>query len=204
VTRRTRVPVAVFDDLYAASDDPWDFTTSRYEHDKYDRTLAALENRHFARALEVGCSVGVLTARLAPRCDELIAVDAARRAVDLARERLSEAPNVEVQQRTFPEELPDGTWDLVVCSEVLYYLDEPTLIDALTVLCARLRPGGSLLAVHWRPATLTHPLRGDETHVLLHRHLPLAPGRHERHVRYVLDRFDKAGDDRRVPHEGGA
>jgi SAM-dependent methyltransferase len=191
MSERTRVPVQAFDDLYATSDDPWDFATSGYERDKYDRTIAALGDRHFARALEIGCSVGVLTERLAPRCDELLAVDAARRAVDLARERLAGVPNVDIRRATFPEELPGGTWDLIVCSEILYYLDEPTLVDALADLSGRLRPGGSLLAVHWRPQTETYPLRGDEVHALLRRHLPLVAAEHQRHERYVLDRFDR-------------
>ena len=50
---------AYFEALYAADEDPWDFTTSAYERAKYDRTVAALGDRRFARGLEVGCSIGV-------------------------------------------------------------------------------------------------------------------------------------------------
>ncbi len=70
----TSLPPRYFDDLYAHDPDPWQFETSAYEAAKYDATLDALPIERFASALEVGCSIGVLTARLAPRCDELLAI----------------------------------------------------------------------------------------------------------------------------------
>ena len=66
-----------FEDVYGANDDPWNFETSEYEHAKYARTLAALPRARYGRALEVGCSIGVLTWDLSERCDSLLAVDAA-------------------------------------------------------------------------------------------------------------------------------
>ena len=116
-----------FEDLYAADRDPWRFATSAYERDKYARTVAALEGRRFARGLEVGCSIGVLTERLAGSCDELLAVDVSERAVATARERLAGRHGVEVECRSLPEETPDGPFDLIVCSEVLYYFDAELL-----------------------------------------------------------------------------
>lgn len=188
---RPRLEQDAFDALYAADDDPWAFATSPYERAKYDATIAALGGRHFARALEIGCSIGVLTERLAARCDELVAVDLAPRAVTLARERLAGRPAVVVEHRRVPEELPPGTWDLVVASEVLYYWDRETLAAAVNRIAAALRPGGSLLAVHWRPPTRTYPLRGDEVHDLLAERLSgLRRSVSLAEERYRLDRFD--------------
>ena len=99
---------AYFEALYAAEQDPWGFATSPYERAKYDHTLAALGGRRFARGLEVGCSIGVLTAALAERCDRLLAVDVAATAVARARERLAAAPGVTVERRSLPEEMPGG------------------------------------------------------------------------------------------------
>ena len=39
----------------------------------------------YASAFEPGCSIGVLTAQLAPRCDRLLACDVAAAAVESAR-----------------------------------------------------------------------------------------------------------------------
>lgn len=179
-----------FEDLYAADEDPWRFATSAYEQDKYAQTVAALEGRRFSRGLEVGCSIGVLTERLDGVCDELVAVDVSERAVATAHERLAGRAGVEVERRSLPEEVPDGPFDLIVCSEVLYYFDAELLSRLLDELVARLEAGGSLLAVHWRPETRTYPLRGDEVHELLRARSELELGFSESTKHYLLDRFD--------------
>lgn len=183
---------AYFEDLYRSAPDPWGFETSAYEAEKYARTLAALEGRRFARALELGCSIGVFTELLAERCGEVSALDAAPSAVARAQERLQCHPHVEVGQRDLPEELPAGPFDLIVCSEILYYWSEEVLTAAVPRLEAALAPAGSLIAVHWRPRTETYPLQGDEVHALLRRQLPrLRLGLEHVEDRYRLDRFDR-------------
>ena len=134
----------------------------------------------------------MLTERLAARCDTLVAVDVAQAAVDAASARLAGRPGVDVRRASLPEAWPEGTFDLVVASEVLYYFDRATLGDALLPgLVERLRPGGLLLAVHWRPATRTYPLRGDEVHALLR----AAPGLRRAagivRERYLLDVLER-------------
>ena len=180
-----------FEGLYAADPDPWGFETSEYEREKYSRTVAALEGRRFARGLEVGCSIGVLTRRLAGSCDALLAVDVSERAVAAARERLGGLPGVRVEERSLPEDMPDGPFDLVVCSEVLYYWDAALLTEALDGLGPRMDPGGSLLAVHWRPPTETYPLQGEEVHDLLRRRPEFELGFSEVNEHYLLERFDR-------------
>ena len=82
---RERLGREYFDELYARSRDPWSFETSEYERNKYERTLSVLARRRYRRALEVGCSIGVFTAMLAPLCDELLAVDVSEKAIAVAR-----------------------------------------------------------------------------------------------------------------------
>ena len=182
-----------FEELYERSEDPWSFATSEYERRKYERTLEALGGRHFPRALELGCSIGVFTAMLAPHCEELLAVDTSQRAVDLARERLAGLPGVRVERRTLPEETPDGPFDLVVASEILYYFTEEAMLAALRRFEEELAPGGSMLAVHWRGEPKTHPLRGDEVHELLGRHTRLAHVLSATEPEYRLDLFGDTG-----------
>jgi SAM-dependent methyltransferase len=189
----TRIDPAWFEDLYQREADPWRFATSSYERDKYKRTLAALgpPSRRFPRALEAGCSIGVFTALLAPRCDELLALDASATAVARARTRLADLPHVDVQHRTLPEQLPSGPFDLIVCSEILYYWSAALLGELLDRLEVELAPGGSLVAVHWRPATRTYPLRGDDVHRILAARPGLVHAFGERASRYVIDRYDR-------------
>lgn len=162
-----------FEKLYAESEDPWSFETSEYEREKYGRTLSVLGDQRFRRALEIGASIGVFTAMLAARCDELLAVDVSERAVAAARRRLSGREHVRVERRTLPEEMPHGPFDLIVASEVLYYFPREEMLAVLRSLERGLAPGGSLLAVHWRRETKTYPLQGDEVHELLATHTRL-------------------------------
>ena len=181
-----RLRAAYFDDLYARDPDPWYFATSEYEAAKYDATIAALEPP-YASALEVGCSIGVLTARLAERCERLLAIDVAESALEQARKR---APRATFERREIPEEWPDGPFDLIVCSEVLYYLDRVALDRAIDEIERTLAPAGSLLAVHWRHRTRTYPLLGDDVHGRL-RELGWPRGVVRPTPDYLLERFDR-------------
>ena len=187
---RERLGQEYFEDLYAKSTDPWSFETSEYERLKYAGTLEALGDRRFGRALEVGASIGVFTAMLAPFCDELLAVDTSARAVTLARERLAGSAHVRVEQRTLPEEMPQGPFDLIVASEVLYYLTEDLVLETLGLFEEALAPGGCLLAVHWRKQTETYPLLGDEVHELLVRNTRLSNTQTTIEPEYRLDLFE--------------
>ncbi len=179
-----------FEGLYAASGDPWSFETSAYEREKYGRTLEVLEDRRFPRALEAGASIGVFTQMLAGRCDELVAVDVSERAVATARQRLGGLGHVRVERRTLPEEMPEGPFDLIVASEVLYYFPQEEMLQMLENFEAALAPGGALLAVHWRRETRTYPLQGDEVHELLAANTSLSLTESVLEPDYRLDLFE--------------
>lgn len=149
-----------FDKLYAQDSDPWQFETSAYETAKYDATLAALPQERFVSVLEIGCSIGVLTARLAPRCDELLALDVSEQALDRARHRCREMSHIRFEKGRIPQDWPDGRFDLIMLSEVLYYLDKDDLDRLATRVGLSLVPGGAIMMVHWLGET-DYPLSGD-------------------------------------------
>ena len=153
-----------FDDVYAAKDDPWEFTTSDYERAKYADTLAHLPLPQYENGFEVGCSIGVLTAQLAAHCTQLLSVDVSERALEQARTRCASLPNVQIEHLQIPEEKPAGQFDLIVISEVGYYWDRSDLDRAMTLLAAHHAPGGHLLLVHWTPPVHDYPLTGDAVH----------------------------------------
>ncbi|MCY7413602.1 MAG: nodulation S family protein [Salinibacterium sp.] len=156
-----------FDELYAANDDPWSFTTRWYERRKRSLTIAALPHPRYERAFEIGCSIGNLTAELADRCGSLLAVDAAAAAIATARSRLASVTNVELAVMRVPAEWPAGTFDLIVMSEIAYYFDESDLVALLGVAVDSLSPDGVLVACHWRHPVAHHPLNGDSVHQLI-------------------------------------
>jgi SAM-dependent methyltransferase len=158
-----------FDAMYAVSADPWGFTSRWYEIRKYAISLALLPEQRYDNAFEPGCSIGVFSEMLAPRCGQLLACDLAAAAVRAAAARTASLGNVQVDQRALPADWPDGTFDLIVFSEFLYYFAGHDLSRVLTVATAALRPGGSLLAVHWRHPVPEYPRSGDEVHRALAR-----------------------------------
>jgi len=156
----TSLSAGYFEQLYAANPDPWDFETSAYEREKYADTLESLAAPRFKSALEVGCSIGVLTAQLAERCDALLAVDAAENALDVARERCRALPQVTLARAYIPADWPVGSFDLIVLSEVLYYLSLDDLRTVADQVRATATPGCQVLLVHWTKPT-DYPLTGD-------------------------------------------
>ena len=190
------LPPAYFDHVYEANRDPWNFESSPYERAKYAATLAALPRPHYAEAFEIGCSLGVLTAQLAPRCGHLLAVDVSEAALALARARCAALPQVEIAQLRVPDEFPAKQFDLIVLSEVGYYWSAADLARAATRLVAALTPGGQLLLVHWTPPVHDYPLTGDDVHQLfLDQTDPAGLLRHrggQRHETYRLDLFEKS------------
>jgi SAM-dependent methyltransferase len=188
--RKTRLDREYFENLYAESPDPWGFETSSYERKKYERTLSSLARQRYRRALEAGCSIGVFTTMLAPLCDEFLAVDVSERAVAAAKERLARFPHVRVEQRILPEETPEGPFDLIIASEILYYWPKDVVLAALRGFEEALASGGTLLAVHWRKETETYPLQGDEVHELLLTRTRLANTFTAIEPEYRLDLFE--------------
>ena len=145
---------AYFEQLYQRDPDPWKFATSDYERDKYAATVAALPaGRRFRRCFEVGCSIGVLTRQLAAQCDSLLGVDVSETALAQARERCADLPAVDVQLMAVPTAWPEGRFDLIVFSEVLYYLGIPGIHEAARRSLACLDEGGMVVLVNWHGVT---------------------------------------------------
>lgn len=142
------VPVEHFEALYAGNRDPWGFETEWYEQRKYALTVDALPSRRYRRAFEPGCSLGVLTALLASRCEHLLSVDCVAATVAEARERVREMPWVEVQQMTVPAEWPAGSFNLIVISELARYLSDDDLTRLIGRTIGSLEAGGHLVLVH--------------------------------------------------------
>jgi SAM-dependent methyltransferase len=161
------VKPAYFDQMYADSPDPWGFTSRWYERRKYALTLAMLPREHYDYAFEPGCSIGVMTEQLGPRCTRLLSCDVAGAAVRAAARRTAGQPGIRVQQRVLPRDWPPGDFDLIVFSEFLYYFGGDDLRRVLDRSVASLRPGGTLLAVHWRHPVPEYPRRGDDVHEAL-------------------------------------
>ncbi|WP_262152243.1 class I SAM-dependent DNA methyltransferase [Chryseobacterium foetidum] len=153
-----------FKKVYEANEDPWNFEKSEYEAKKYAATIAALPKKHYENVLEIGCSIGVLTQLLAEKSIQLLATDVSQKALDMAQKRCENLKNVSFEKMSFPQELPEDQYDLIMISEVAYYLSPEDWQSAIGILFDKLKSKGNIVLVHWLPEVHDYPQTGDEVH----------------------------------------
>jgi len=135
--------------LMQECEDPWNYTTSPEESDRFRSASELLdlarEDRLFENAFEIGCSEGVFTKMLAPRCKSLLAVDISQVALCRAQQRCK-GNDVRIEQwNLFTSPAPENL-DLVVVMDVLEYFLYPADVRfARDKLVRTLLPGGYLL-----------------------------------------------------------
>ncbi|MDX8477326.1 trifunctional glycosyltransferase/class I SAM-dependent methyltransferase/polysaccharide deacetylase [Mesorhizobium sp. VK24D] len=131
-----------------ATEDPWHYG-SPYEQEKYERQLEILPAGPIGRALELACAEGHFTRQLAPRVGHLTATDISAVAIERAHDRCSDQPNVDFGVLDFSADTLPGEMDLIVCSEVLYYLDDLAELRRIAKkFVEALAPGGSFISAH--------------------------------------------------------
>lgn len=130
-----------------AEPDPWGYTNA-YERLKYEQTLSAIGGVRAERVLELACAEGHFTVQLAPHVGHLLASDISSTALERASERCRDLTNVEFTQIDLnTSELPHG-FDLVLCCEVLYYLERSAVQRLGQQIHDALRPGGTFVTTH--------------------------------------------------------
>ncbi len=139
----------VFDELFGNDEDPWNFRTSDYERDKRVETLAILRDRRFASIIELGCANGTLTRELAAVCETVLGIDVSSVAIDLARRHCRDVENAGFAEMEVPAQWPDGAHDLLVFSEILYFLDAEEVKRVSKRAHASLMDSGLCLLVNW-------------------------------------------------------
>lgn len=137
-----------FEAMFQKDADPWNYAASPFEAYKRDTLLRACGERLYGRGFELACANGETTKRLARRCLNLLAVDSSQTVIAEARRRTRDLDNVELRRATLPAETPSGPFDLIVASEILYYLSLPHMMILLGQLERSLAPGGRLVVLH--------------------------------------------------------
>ena len=182
-----------FEQLYRANPDPWQFETSEYEAQKYLATLNALPRNLYHSGFEIGGSIGILTEKLARRCQSLLSVDVSQIAQLQAIDRCRHLNNIKFELMSVPQSFPTQSFDLIVLSEVGYYWSWEDLRKAQCLILDRLQSQGHLLLVHWIADTGILRLTGNQVHDDF---LELVPDRLKRiksvtTEKYRLDLFEK-------------
>jgi SAM-dependent methyltransferase len=180
-----------FEQLFKDNDDPWAFKQRWYEQRKRALTLAALPRRSYAAIFEPGCGNGELSAALATRCADFLCCDTSSTAAGLARQRLSEFEHAQVRHARLPAEWPEGTFDLIVFSELGYYLDPLDLDQWIHRALASLTPDGQLLACHWRQPIEGCPQTAHQVHQRLQERLQMPRLFAHREEDFLLDLWSR-------------
>jgi 2-polyprenyl-3-methyl-5-hydroxy-6-metoxy-1,4-benzoquinol methylase len=117
----------------------------------YARAFDLLGRFRAKKALEIACGEGLITPYVAARADKVVAFDLSDVAIRRAQQQNQQLANVTFRQsdvRTF-----DGapqSYDLVFCSEILYYIERDQLPAAVERVASWVAKGGKLLLIHHR------------------------------------------------------
>lgn len=180
-----------FEARYKQAKDPWNFSQDQYEQARFERIVAALSHRRYARALEPGCSIGTLTERLAKICEIVDASDFSPTATERARERCAALPNVRVTCAALSAKTQVSGYDLIVFSEIGYYFRASKWRSMVADLAASMDSGATILASHWLGQSNHHRQGGDEVHETLRAEPLLQLEYAERNTGFRLDRFTR-------------
>ena len=182
---------AFFDEKYQRDADPWNFKKSEYEQGRDSVLVSELGGRIYSRAFEPGCSIGVLTALLAPHCKSLEAIDISARAVQLTRQRCRQLRHVRASCGSLRTGIPGGMFDLIVFSEIGYHFTEEELGGLAESLVRQLEKRGTFLAVHWLGTSRDHLLSGDRVHEILRAIGGLHLNHEARYEAFRMDRWER-------------
>jgi SAM-dependent methyltransferase len=130
----------------------WEYLAQPAEDARYRAIVNRIRRHAAASVLDLGCGSGVLRDHLGPAyTGRYVGIDWSVAAM-AGRARSASELFVCADVTTLPLR---GTFDVVILSEVLYYLDEPVrVVERAVDLVA---PGGALLVSLFRPSPRRHP-----------------------------------------------
>lgn len=184
---------AGFEAMFRIDVDPWNYATSPFEAFKRRGLLQACGDRCRGRVLELACANGQTSLALEPRALRLLAIDGSPTAVNEVRRRTRGLGRVAVRTAVLPGDMPNGPFDLIVVSELLYYLAPNALRVLLPRIASAAAPGGRVVLLHH------HVSFADAAQLpsLVHGQARVAFGRHFRETfrrrgsRYEAVAFDR-------------
>lgn len=185
---RSRTEKAYFESAYARSPEVFGAERDWYEQRKRNVLLASLPRARYGVAFEPGCGVAQLSLELLHRCDCLVMMDWSSTALQHARARINRTrinscvidagaqQRAELLEGAIPDQWPEyRRFDLIVISEVLYYLPADQIEQCAQRAYDSLRPYGDLVLLHWLHASPDYPMTGRTAHQIFLSAWPIEP-----------------------------
>jgi SAM-dependent methyltransferase len=146
------INISGFEKKFRAEIDPWDYTHSRFEHFKRLNLLRACGPVKHGRVLELGCAIGETSRRLGRISLRLLAIDGSPTALAEAVRRNPHSPHISFRYAILPGQMPRSQFDLIVVSELAYYLRQHQQKALADRMVWALAPGGmAVILNHRRP-----------------------------------------------------
>lgn len=129
--------------------DPYRIDESEYEQTKIAKSIEKIKGQKFPNVLEIGCGGGYHTELLLPFSGKMLCIDSSSAAIKRAKEKVSDERVTFKQSDLVIADLEEK-FDLIFCSEVLYYLNLEQLHAVSARIINWLKAGGTLILVHAR------------------------------------------------------
>ncbi|RIJ22299.1 class I SAM-dependent methyltransferase [Henriciella barbarensis] len=146
--RRGAISLEGFEQKFEADADPWQTWNSKYEAVKRASLAKAIGPRPYGRGLEIAAGNGSNTLMIANKTRRLIATEGAPAGAALVRKASQGEPHIRVVIHDVADRLPADAFDLIVISELLYYLGSEPFEMLAREVSRTLQPGGRLVLLH--------------------------------------------------------
>jgi len=130
-----------FDDMYEKGN-AWGILTDFVHHVRYDMLFDMIKNMRFRNALDIGCAYGLFTKRLKRISDSVTGTDISKISVNYCKKKYK---NIKFRQEDILDLKEKNKYDLIVCSETIYYMSRRKRINALRNIYNALKEDGILL-----------------------------------------------------------
>ncbi|MBI2786888.1 MAG: class I SAM-dependent methyltransferase [Legionella longbeachae] len=180
-----------FEKLYKKNPDPWGFSHVPYELYRYQRICDVIGHKKHKLIFEAGCSIGVLTKKLANLAYFVEAIDISRTATSLAKIRCSNLENVKINCLSLRDYSFIKPPDLIILSEIGYYFDAQEWEKILSRILESCSYPSYILASHWLGTSSDHLLTGEEVHSIMSSIKNLQKIHSETHTNFHLDYWIK-------------
>jgi 2-polyprenyl-3-methyl-5-hydroxy-6-metoxy-1,4-benzoquinol methylase len=177
--------------MYQRNRDPWKFASSEYELKRYQNIYTLLRHKRYQSIFEPGCSIGVLTKKLAFLGNEIRGVDISPTAISIAQHRCAHLKNVFFECQALENCTINNKTDLIVLSEIGYYFHATEWMNIIERLVANSSPKLMILASHWLGVSQDHCMAGDEVHHIINSIKGLSCEYSQRTLNFRLDRWVK-------------
>ncbi len=180
-----------FDAMYLQNSDPWKFATDDYELQRYATLFHAVSHQRYQNIFEPGCSIGMLTEKLATIAASVQAFDVSQQACLTAKEHCASLANVTINCASLENVVPAKDTNLIILSEIGYYFTEKALSDVIENLLTTCSLPLTFLASHWLGHSEDHILSGDRVQEIIASRADLKLEYHISNAGFRLDRWSR-------------